>query len=57
VLWLGLGLAAASNPVHQWLHPDAAASTHVCLITTLAQGHLLVQLPQPLLLEPVCAHL
>lgn len=53
VLWLGLGLAAASNPLHQWLHPDATASSHVCLITVLAQGHLLVELPPALVLEPV----
>lgn len=53
VLWLALGLAAASNPLHQWLHPDATAASHVCLITVLAQGHLLAELPQGLVAAPV----
>lgn len=52
-LWLGLGLAAASNPLHQWLHPEATASSHVCLITVLAQDHLLIDLPPALLAAPV----
>jgi hypothetical protein len=41
-LWLVVGFIATSPVLHGWLHKDAQAKNHHCVLTQLSQGYMLL---------------